>query len=88
MSMGKIVASGMPHIWITNELPYHVTDRSKLQVICPLKYRIYADRVDDHVPIFKENVRFSAGTRAAASPNFLTLPAMRRSETELLNKYE
>ena len=43
MSMGQIVDSGKPLIWMTKGIPFHVTDPSKLQVICPLKYRLYAD---------------------------------------------
>ena len=39
MSMGDIVEGnsnreGKPYIWITGHLPFHVTDPSKLKVIC------------------------------------------------------
>ena len=59
LSMGEIVEkNGMPFIWVTGQKPYHVTDPRKLSIRCPLKYRRYADRVEDNNPIFKETLTF------------------------------
>ena len=49
----------MPYEYIPGLLPFHVTDCSALKVICPEKYRKYADRDDEYIPIFKENLRIS-----------------------------
>ena len=67
MSMGQIVEAGRPMIWLTGQLPFHVSDMSKLQVICPLKYRMYADRIEENVPMFKETVQFSNALLRAAN---------------------
>ena len=32
-----ILELGMPYVWIPGLVPFHVTDRSKLRVICPEK---------------------------------------------------
>ena len=32
---------------------FHVTNKNKLKVHCPEKYRIYAKRVEDNIPIFQ-----------------------------------
>ena len=43
---GKIVLEHlMPYVWLPGMKPSHVTDKSKLKVHCPEKYRIYAKRV-------------------------------------------
>ena len=63
-------------MWIPDSLPFHVTDASKLQIICPLKYRVYADRVEEYVPIFKERVKLGKTTRSKGVPNFLNIPAL------------
>ena len=47
-----VVKRNRPFIWLPHCLPFHVTDASKLEVRCPLKYRQYADRVEGAVPIF------------------------------------
>ena len=31
----------MPFLWVTGDKPFHVSNRSKLKITCPLKYRIY-----------------------------------------------
>ena len=46
-----------PYIHVNGSLPWYCTDASKLRVICPLKYRQYADRIEENVPIFRETVR-------------------------------
>ena len=57
----------MPYVYIPGLLPFHVTDCSKLKVTCPEKYRKYADRVDDYIPIFKENLRISVNQKTGRS---------------------
>ena len=39
----KCVNQSLPFVWKHPELPFHVSDASKLRVICPMKYRVYAD---------------------------------------------
>ena len=75
--MGYIVDTlRRPFIWIPGQLPFHVTDLRQLKLKCPLKYRHYADRVEQNVPIFKTKMRIGDAHTAAASPNFLQTPAM------------
>ena len=63
-SMGQIVNSGYPLIWMPGEKPFHVTNSKKLKVICPMRFRFYADHVNENVPFFKEEVTFgSHGTK-------------------------
>ena len=58
VSMGRTVKdNSMPFIWVPNDLPYHVTDMSKLQVWCPMRYRDYAHRVEQNVPIWNQRMR-------------------------------
>ena len=45
-----------PHLWLPGQKPFYVTDESKLKVICPLKYRLYADYVHNNVPYRTEEV--------------------------------
>ena len=39
--------------------PFHVTNQNKLKVHCPEKYRIYAKRVEDNIPIFQSKMFIS-----------------------------
>jgi hypothetical protein len=55
----------MAYIWLPQELPYYVTDVSKLIITCPEDCKIRADRLDHNVPIFKETVTFTKGLPAA-----------------------
>ena len=75
-SMGEIVASGRPLIWITGQKPFHVNDQSKLKIICPLKNRQYADRVEENVPIFKEDITIGEACPCPAAMNFLQSSAL------------
>ena len=75
MCQGMIVNTRrMPYIWQPGCLPWHCTDISKLKIFCPEKFRFYADRVEDNVPIFKELVYFHNHSSANAAPNFLAIP--------------
>jgi hypothetical protein len=60
-------------VWVDGGLPFHVTDASKLQVICPLKYRMYADRIQENVPIFKEDILFGKHTKAKGAGSFFNI---------------
>ena len=65
VSMGQTVQEQrMPFIWTLGDLPYHVTDYTKLAIQCPKKYRCYADRVEENVPYWKVKVKLGfAGGR-------------------------
>ena len=57
---GKIVLGNeMPYVWIPGMKPFHVTRKDKLKVHCPEKYRIYAKRVEDNIPIFQSKMLIS-----------------------------
>ena len=55
----------MPFVWVPGELPMFLRDSSHLQYISDIS--ISADRVEGHVPIFREQVRF-------VSPSSIALP--------------
>ena len=58
VSMGDTVINrNMPFVWEGGKLPWHCTNRSKLRITCPEKFRIYADRVEQNVPIWREDVK-------------------------------
>jgi len=76
MCMGKIVEGGKPYIWIPGSLPFHVTDLSKLKIICPLKFRLYANRVEENVPIFREKVKFGKVVPANTATTFINAKAL------------
>ena len=57
---GKIVLENeIPYVWIPGMKPFHVTNKSKLKVQCPEKFRIYAKRVEDNIPTFQSNMLIS-----------------------------
>jgi hypothetical protein len=71
-SMGQIVASGKPFIWIPDQLPYLAETVDDVQVTANATRIHVADRIDDLVPVFKEHMNTSgpkalAGEVAAAS---------------------
>eukprot|EP00973_Karenia_brevis_P072021 10006269-Karenia_brevis.AAC.1 len=67
---GMVVADRMSRVWITGLKPFYVTDNSKLTVICPEKYRRYATRVEDNIPIFTETLKITnmGGQRIVLAP--------------------
>ena len=74
ISLGQTVTQlSKPFIWLCGDLPYHVTDPSKVQVYCPMKYRDYAHRVEENVPIWRQKIQLSSrkdGTKTVhASPH-------------------
>ena len=79
--MGQTVANGQPFIWMPGQLPYHVTDASKIKIYCPHRYRRVADRVQDNVPYFKEKMFLHpVGRKAAAVSNFLSMASIESSK--------
>ena len=65
MSMGEIVKRlQMPFIWIPGQMPYHVTNKDKLQVTCPLKYKFYAHKVEANCPVFRTLVNVTKSKQA------------------------
>ena len=44
---------GRPYIHLPPEKPFYVTDPSRVRIMCPEKFRYYADRIEDNGPIFK-----------------------------------
>ena len=49
-------------MWVPGQEPFHVTNPSKLQISCPMKYRIYASSVDKNVPYFDCALRIGDST--------------------------
>ena len=63
--MGEIVRRlQMPFVWIPGQLPFHVTKKDQLRIVCPFKYGAYADRVDANCPIFRTFVNAIKGKEA------------------------
>ena len=42
-----------------------------MHIHCPLKYRLYAHRIHENVPMFKEHITLCTNKRGPACPNFL-----------------
>ena len=59
--LGQMVSSGKPFIWLPNELPYFAMSSGDVQISAEKCKLHYVDRVDDFVPIFKEQLQFSKG---------------------------
>ena len=75
------------HIWLPDQLPWYCTDVSKLRIECPLKYRLYADRVENFVPVRKEETTFSpidegGGIKSVPNPRIPGNTAMVREDSE------
>ena len=67
VSMGEtVIKRGMPFIWIPPDLSYHVTDPSKVTVKCDSKYRRYAHRIEENVPIWREDIIVSSHRQGGA----------------------
>ena len=50
VSTGEIVNEGRkPFVWIPGHLPFHVVDPNKIKITCPLRYRLYAEKVEQNV---------------------------------------
>jgi hypothetical protein len=63
-SLGEMVNSGLPFVWVPGELPYFVQDRTSIHV--KAKDQTWkADRVEENVPIFEEVVQVDNETSRA-----------------------
>lgn len=66
-SLGQIVSSGRPFVWMPDQLPFFANSTNDVQIAADESQIHYANRVDDFVPIFKETLKTSA-SRALAGP--------------------
>ena len=55
-SLGEIVSSGRPFVWLPGELPYFAESGNDLQVKCRGR-KLIADRIEENVPVFKESIQ-------------------------------
>ena len=66
-SLGQVVEeAGMPFIWLPGGLPYFAASADAIQIACDEAERVYASRVEQNVPIFKERVQIVPGLPASA----------------------
>lgn len=69
-SLGQLVDAGRPFVWMPGELPFLGADVNSVQVTSDKTKIVYANRVEDHVPIFSETIQVdetSFGLAAASS---------------------
>ena len=59
-SLGQIVESGKPFVWLPGQLPFFGLDVDAVQLAADSERLFVADKVDDHVPIFSETMQFEA----------------------------
>ena len=59
-SLGQIVGSGKPFVWLPGQLPFFGLDVNAVQLAADSERLFVADKVDDHVPIFSETMQFEA----------------------------
>ena len=68
LSIGLQIAMRRAFIWCPDTLPYIVKDPSKLRIWCPEDNRIYASKVEHHVPIFNCDFKVAPGLVAKVIP--------------------
>ena len=67
-SLGEIVnQQDRPFVWLPGELPFFATSSEFIQVACSEQDRIVANRVEENVPIFRENIKIVPGMAGEAS---------------------
>ena len=77
ISLGEVVTNkNRPFVWLPNGLPFHVTDASELTATRPLKYRLYADRIEHFTHIFKEKITLTLNNTADANCDYLSCPVV------------
>ena len=91
-SLGQIVAPGKPFVWLPDQMPFFGCDGGAIQLSADMERVIFADKGDDHVPIFTEVMQFDStstfgrpaaeGESAPAEPQPLPAPAPAGSSTE------
>ena len=64
-SLGQIVSSGKPFLWMPGELPFFANSCSDVQIAADESQVHHAQRVEDFVTIFKENLKAVAATPIA-----------------------
>ena len=66
-SLGEIVnQQDRPFIWLPGELPFFATSSDLLQIACSHDNRIVAHRIEENVPIFRENIKIVPGMPSEA----------------------
>ena len=91
-SLGQIVATGKPFVWLPDQMPLFGCDEGAIQLSADMEREIFADKVDDHVPIFTEVMQFDStstfglpaaeGESAPADSQPLPAPAPAGSSAE------
>ena len=56
-SLGKVVSSGKPFVWMPGEMPFFANSSDDVQIAADESQLLYAQRVEDFVPIFRENFK-------------------------------
>ena len=77
-SLGQLVElQRKPFVWLPGSMPFFGTDTDCIQITWDSDRVIYAHKVDDFVPVFREQIKFggdglhralAAGESAAAAP--------------------
>eukprot|EP00435_Cladocopium_sp_Y103_P018472 s2405_g4.t1 len=84
-SLGEVVSKGLPFIWMPGELPYFAENADSVKIKCKGQ-RLFADRVEENVPIFKETVQLTDNIPRACQhvmvPSPLALAAREESTVD------
>ena len=68
VSLGDLInRQNYAFVWMPGALPFLVNNTNRLSVKCPLKNRLYADRIEDNVPIFSDSLAFGPKAQAEAA---------------------
>ena len=54
------------YVWEPDKLPYYILQPNKCKIICSENNKLYASKVLENVPYFKETVTLSPGLVASA----------------------
>ena len=63
-----------PYIWLPGQKPFYVLDASKLTIKCEESNKMYAHKVVENVPHFKEKVTLTTGLVTALTPEERSQP--------------
>ena len=66
-SLGKVVSSGKPFVWMPGEMPFFANSSDDVQIAADESQFLYAQRVEDFVPIFRENFKAAVSKALANS---------------------
>ena len=72
---------GKPYVHLPHEKPFYVMDPSRIRIMCPEKFRYYADRIEDNCPMFKMDLTFQH-PGSSASRRLPAYPAKSSDKTE------